>query len=190
MARSLVEHFHSVDVRRLVRARWHSGTWRWLVGERETGSIGYELHPAHRLVLTWTSGGAAYRLPVALVSTPPHLGGLRWWALCPSCGRRRAILYCCGIGFACRGCLGLAYESTREAAFARACRRADKVRERYGAPRGIANPWVVKPHRMRWSTFARLRAREREALPAIVEQGGRLRRSLERLEKRVAKVQR
>jgi hypothetical protein len=167
MARSLVDHFHSIDVRRLVGARWLWGTWRWLVGDRETGSVSYELRPADSLVLVWASGGMDHRLSVTLASTAPNFGGQRWWALCPTCGRRCAILYGHGRGFACRLCRRLAYKSTREDELARACRRLDKVRDRYGAPRGIANPWPGKPTRMRWTTFAKLLEREREALRQV-----------------------
>jgi hypothetical protein len=74
MARDLVEHFHAVDVRRLVRGGWHSGVCRWLRGDRETGSVGYELQPANCLVLTWASDGAAYRLPTR--SLEPRRGNI------------------------------------------------------------------------------------------------------------------
>lgn len=181
MARSLAEHLHSVDVRPLVRGPWRSGTLRWLVGDRETGSVGYELHPQDCLVLIWTSRGTAHRLPVALVSTAPHFGGVRWWALCPGCGRRCAVLYGYGRGFACRLCLRLTYESTRENAFSRACRRVAKVRGRYGAPQGIAWPWGSKPRRMRWVTFARILDRERAAQSVMVAHQDAFCASVERL---------
>jgi hypothetical protein len=120
-------------------------------------------------VLAWASGGIDHRLSLTLASTAPYFGGQRWWALCPTCGRRCAILYGYGRGFACRLCLRLAYESTRENEFGRAGRRVNKVRDRYGAPRGMANPWPGKPHRMRWTTFARLLEREQRSVSVALE---------------------
>jgi hypothetical protein len=58
---------------------------------------------------------------VRLVTTRPHLGGLRWWFICPlihggiSCARRVAKLYRRTKYFGCRKCLGLTYRSSQEA---------------------------------------------------------------------------
>jgi hypothetical protein len=41
----------------------------------------------------------------ALTSTAQHLGGVRWWWVCPDCGRRAAVLYApCGLYWCCRRC--------------------------------------------------------------------------------------
>jgi hypothetical protein len=174
MSRGIVEHRLAVDVRRIARNGWTSGTVRRFVGDVVCSSVGYVLDlEGASLVLTWASSGVPYRLPVTLTSTAPHFGGVRWWACCPSCSRRCAILYAYGRGFACRVCLDLTYESTREDAFSRACRRVDKVRVRHGAPRGLARSWG-KPHRMRWDTFGRLLERERLALGVVSESVRRL----------------
>jgi hypothetical protein len=125
-------------------------------------------------MLEWFCEGVPYRLPVALETTVPNYAGERWWARCPHCSRRVAIVYWAGTIFACRLCLGLAYTSTREDVFSRICRRTDKVRERYGAPRGLLLPWIVKPDRMRWATFARLLADEVEAIDAALARVRRL----------------
>jgi len=52
---------------------------------------------------------------IELTTTVPHFGGLRYWYVCPNCDRRKRKLYAFmlreGWGFACRLCLGVAYES-------------------------------------------------------------------------------
>src|SRR5207253_2236084 len=56
---------------------------------------------------------------VRLVTTPCHLGGVRWWFVCPlsrggvACGRRPRKLYLVGRYFGCRRCHGLTYTSTQ-----------------------------------------------------------------------------
>lgn len=58
--------------------------------------------------------------PVPLVATPCHLGGKRWWFICPlivngkACQRRVRKLYLRGRYFACRRCHGLVYRSSQE----------------------------------------------------------------------------
>ena len=58
---------------------------------------------------------------VRLVTTRPHLSGLRWWFICPlvvndrPCRRRVAKLYGPGKYFGCRTCKGLVYRSSQEA---------------------------------------------------------------------------
>ena len=47
-----------------------------------------------------------------LTSTTPRFGGLRYWFLCPRCGRRVGKLYHVE-RWACRRCLNLAYQSQR-----------------------------------------------------------------------------
>jgi hypothetical protein len=57
---------------------------------------------------------------VRLVATPCHLGGRRWWFLCPlhrngvGCGRRVRKLYLVGRYFGCRHCHELTYRSCQE----------------------------------------------------------------------------
>jgi hypothetical protein len=57
---------------------------------------------------------------VRLVATRCHLGGVRWWFVCPlstngvACGRRVRKLYLRGRYFGCRHCHGLTYLSTQQ----------------------------------------------------------------------------
>jgi len=87
------------------------------------------------------------------------LGGERPWFLCPGvgCGRRVAILYF-GADLLCRRCLGLAYPSQREAAPARAHRRATRIRQCIEERGGKVSGAISKrPKGMHRETFYRLR---------------------------------
>lgn len=83
---------------------------------------------------------------VRLVTTPCHLGGVRWWFICPLttkghyCGRRVGKLYLPpgGMYYGCRHCYNLSYESRNEPRLARPggmgypivlIRRCDDLRE-------------------------------------------------------------
>jgi len=96
------------------------------------------------------------RVRVKVVSTPCHLGGKRYWFLCPRCGRRCAILY----PFWCRTCMRGRYLSELGSPRDRKLLKAMRLRERLGqVSGGIIAPLPPKPHRMHWSTWLRLRDR-------------------------------
>ncbi len=71
------------------------------------------------LQLRYTRHGHDVVLGIQLVTTTPHLGGVRWWFLCPhradgeQCGGRVAKLYSPpnGLYFGCRQCYDLTYQS-------------------------------------------------------------------------------
>ena len=54
-----------------------------------------------------------YDYRIGLVKTPCHLGGVRYWFLCPQCGRRVGKLYRKPLGemYFCRICNDLTYQS-------------------------------------------------------------------------------
>jgi hypothetical protein len=110
----------------------------------------------------WFDGNRVRRTSsiVDLETTIPPFGGHRWWARCPGCDRRVLKLYAPSGLVGCRVCLDLVHPSTRENRFARACRKAQTVRIRYGFTPCLSVPWLVKPKGMHWATFARLRARD------------------------------
>jgi hypothetical protein len=126
----VVEDCHALDLGVLERdgafAPWRSGRYRWLVGERETGSIGYRIEQRQGdrqwLVLDYAWGEAKEHvvIPVALETTSPHFGGIRWWGRCPlivngvACNRRVRKLYLRGRYFGCRRCHNLTYKSCQE----------------------------------------------------------------------------
>lgn len=94
------------------------------------------------------------------------LGGHRRWFACPTCSRRVAVLYGAGRLFACRPCKALAYASQSESLDDRAARRADRIRKRLGWEPRILNGPGLKPARMHWRTYERLRE-QHDALVAV-----------------------
>lgn len=129
--RATTESSLALDVRQLSRDRsrfaeeshfvhtWHRPGTRVpsaSVSVRVTNSRG----PAPAVVLTYrTDGSEAARVVTAVVAldrTAPFFGGVRWWFVCPACGRRAAILYA-RLGreeFLCRRCHGLTYRSSQD----------------------------------------------------------------------------
>jgi hypothetical protein len=161
-----IERAFPVDVRLLVRAGAGAGTLR-----RGTNLLGYTVNLASlRLTVYGSCDGIPFAECAGLSATYPHYGGARWWAKCPGCGRRCAILHFVGPGrLGCRVCLHLAYESTRETAFARACRRARRIRFRLGASTNLVGP-LEKPKGMHWRTFWELARREGAAASVALGQ--------------------
>jgi hypothetical protein len=129
-------------------------SWKNYYGE-EAGSIGVTVSTMDgenyaRFQYTHTCRSTAektecdYRVP--LVTTPCHLGGVRWWFICPLtrngayCGRRVGKLFLPPGGryYGCRHCYDLSYESRNESRHGRfACmgryltldRQMEKARE-------------------------------------------------------------
>jgi|HubBroStandDraft_6_1064221.scaffolds.fasta_scaffold510464_1 hypothetical protein len=102
---------------------------------------------------------------VRLTSTPCNYGGQRRWFVCParSCGRRVAVLHLGSKYFLCRRCCGLAYASQREDRKYRALRRVQKIRMRLGGSGSVDELFPEKPHRMRRTTYERLKEKAEEA---------------------------
>ena len=100
-------------------------------------------------------------LPIVTTSTP--FGGQRHWFSCRGCGRRCRIVYH-RHRFRCRTCLKARYESQYEAEPTRISARRWRIRalltERGGEEWkfGLDDGFPVKPPRMHWSTYRRLRA--------------------------------
>ncbi len=73
-----------------------------------------------RLVYSIPALKEDFNYEVRLAATPCHLGGVRWWFICPlvkdgvACGRRVRKLHFCGKYFGCRRCHGLVYRSSQE----------------------------------------------------------------------------
>lgn len=128
--KTTVEDCRAIDLGLLERdgafTPYHTGVLRWLLGERETGSIGYRIEQTQGdrlwLVLDYAWGEAGEHVvnPVALETTRPHFGGVRWWGRCPlavggvACNRRIRKLYLRGRYFGCRHCHKLTYTSCQE----------------------------------------------------------------------------
>jgi hypothetical protein len=131
--KATVESRYSIDVATLKRRRLllpglsdHLGSFSWTRGGDKTeASVSYALtvgKTAGTLRLVYRVGLAkedvAY--PIRLVTTACHLGGVRWWFICPlsrngvACGRRVRKLYLSGKYFGCRQCHNLTYTSCQE----------------------------------------------------------------------------
>src|SRR4051812_15686884 len=115
-ARTPLSSCLTIDVRRIVKTGWTSGSIRC-----GASSVGYRrgyCGGAEQPTFEWSSGGEPHAVAVKLTATSPNYSGQRWWARCPRCDRRCGILQLDGRALGCRVCLGLAYESTRETVFA------------------------------------------------------------------------
>ncbi|VTS01845.1 Uncharacterized protein OS=uncultured bacterium GN=ACD_48C00479G0005 PE=4 SV=1 [Gemmata massiliana] len=104
-----------------------NGTLRWYrKGASEPSSaVGYtivvgETGGVLRLDYQMTRSREKLDYAVELVATTCHLGGRRWWFICPltrngmTCTRRVRKLYLCGSYFGCRYCHDLTYTSRQE----------------------------------------------------------------------------
>lgn len=130
-----------------------AGYWSW----GAAGSLAFRVDlEAGCLLLAYVWAGAETSERIALTPTPCNFGGVRWWARCPACDRRIAVLYGVRGLFRCRTCSGLVYESTRETAGDRALRKSLKIRARLAGPPGIIGARLAKPPRMWWRTYGRL----------------------------------
>jgi len=149
-----------------IRAGWHrAGSVYWSRNGEQVASIGYEARmdespPFVRLHYTVDrTENIDYR--VGLTATYPHLGGVRWWFICPArgCGRRVGKLLKAPGGkyFFCRRCLGIGYQSQRQDRFFRAVGRAQRIRVGLGGSTCLYERFPEKPKRMHWTTYERLR---------------------------------
>ncbi len=155
-----------LDVRRLARENaLHPGASSvvsWSHGGQELGRIGI-IAEADAIILDYVLDQPGHtpqpvRERVELERTPCPYGGSRPWFRCPGCRTRRAMLHGRAGWFRCRHCHDLAYGSTRDAAWARAWRRAAGLRNQLQS-KGNPDTFPVKPKGMHWRTYTRVLAR-------------------------------
>jgi len=98
-----------------------------------------------------------FEYPVDLQTTRPHLGGLRWWFVCPLCQGRAQKLFLPPDAdrFGCRTCHKLSYASSSERPFDRYIARARKIQLRLGGSASLLDPFPAKPKGMWWRTYRR-----------------------------------
>jgi hypothetical protein len=113
-----VEDCYKVDANNF--ARWelfHPGIrWcrtRWTLGGRETGSCGV-LSRIYDNSADCVFQFNGREVPVNLSPYPPGFGGLRYFFLCPLCGKRMRTLHFKNAEIACRICHDLTYQSCNE----------------------------------------------------------------------------
>jgi hypothetical protein len=134
--KTTVEDCRSLDANRwmregILKASVHvSGTWAWYRDAQRkemASSIGYEVRtfggqPWLRLHYTITRTQEEVDYRIALETTRPRFGGLRWWFVCPlvvrgiPCRRRVGKLHLppAARSFGCRSCHELTYTSCQE----------------------------------------------------------------------------
>ncbi|MBI9047244.1 MAG: hypothetical protein JEZ06_22345 [Anaerolineaceae bacterium] len=156
-----------LDIRKLKRSvrlspgQWFS--WQWSRGDRIRASIGIRVRVDYLLLEYTHNKTDAVEQRITLTWTPCNYGGERVWFICPSCGKRVAVIYLGGKSFACRGCCNLTYQSCNETARDRKFSRADKLRERIGARPGCLNSLpIFKPKGMHQTTWTRIRLEIRQ----------------------------
>jgi hypothetical protein len=139
------------DVRQVARKgmlRPGAFAWHWTsnYGEK-VGSVGVRVtDDAQRMI--------------RINRTPCNYGGSRPWLLCPSCGRRCAVVYFGAPGgrYACRRCSRVAYLSQCEDETGRLWRKQRKIECKLAGGASEWNGWQ-KPKGMHQQTFDRLRHR-------------------------------
>ncbi|MGL4961001.1 MAG: hypothetical protein ACRC67_07195 [Inquilinus sp.] len=95
---------------------------------------------------------------VRLTTTVPPFGGLRWWFICPTTGRRTSKLYLPrgGERFLSRQAYQLGYASQRVGALDRGHLARQRILAKLGSTDGTRHELPAKPKGMRWATYDRL----------------------------------
>lgn len=149
--------------------RWQWRTWQG----PQTATVALTVTVGERAVLRYNWRGQPVQpYTVAVATTQPPFGGVRYWWLCPHCGRRVADLYG-GRLFLCRQCHGLTYR-TAQAGSADVTpsvqNRLRVLRKRLAIDDADDDSrWLSKPVKMRWRTYERLEA-EYLDLAALADQ--------------------
>ena len=158
--------------------RWGSLTWN--VNGEERARIQVECHADH-LILNYKSrerGGEweSIRDRIPLSFTTPNYGGRRAWFICPSCSKRKRVLWGRKL-YRCAKCWGMAHDSQYEDRASRLLDRAQKIKVKLGGDASCMEPFPPKPKGMHWRTyFAKRNEFEHtyhQANLAIVQQFGR-----------------
>lgn len=145
-------------------------SWHWSNNYGEmVGSVGVIVAgDADRVTLSyqWTPYNSDPRNVECLLRvdhTPCNYGGSRPWLLCPSCGRRCAVVYFGAPGgrYACRHCVRVSYLSQCDDETGRLWRKQRKIERKLAGGAGEWNGWQ-KPKGMHQQTFHRLRGQRWE----------------------------
>jgi hypothetical protein len=155
------------DVRQIARRgllRAGAFSWHWSSDGEQVGSVAVRVaDDAQRVILTyqWTPYNGEPRhveCSLWIERTPCNYGGGRPWFLCPSCGRRCAIVYFGAPGgrYACRHCVRVGYHSQCEDETGQLWLKQRKIERRLAGGAGDWNGWQ-KPKGMHQQTFDRLR---------------------------------
>lgn len=156
----------ALDVRQIARKgllRPGAFSWHWSRNGERVGSVGACVGgDTDRVTLSyqWTPYNSDPRnveCSLRVERTPCNYGGSRPWFLCPSCGRRCAVVYFGAPGgrYACRHCVRVAYLSQCDDLMGRLWRKQRKVERKLAGAAGEWNGWQ-RPKGMHQRTFNRL----------------------------------
>jgi hypothetical protein len=145
----------------------------WTCGGEVVASVRTICHSDYlELFYLWRdddSDSNPIRVKVPLVETACHFGGARKWFLCPTCLRRIGVLVLVEKTWGCRTCSKLHYACQQESEWQRAQRRILKIQKQLGNV-DIAcsiEPWLPRPHRMRYATYLRIVTKAEKPLQVI-----------------------
>lgn len=128
----------------------------WSSGGEERARIQVECHGDH-LILDYKSREHGdewepIRDRILLSFTTPNYGGRRAWFVCPSCNRRKRVLWGRKY-YRCAACWGMKHDSQYVDRASRLLDRAEKIKIRLGGRAGCYEPFPPKPKGMHWRTY-------------------------------------
>ncbi len=124
---------------RTIHGKWYWKHLGWLVY--------YSIHAPSKTMGLVFNHGLPVQQEVKLDRTEPNYGGIRWWFICPKCGRRVSRLYRPSYThyFFCRHCYDLTYESVQSAG-SWADKLFEKAAREINASKRVARLWVRLTH--------------------------------------------
>lgn len=141
---------------------WEWATMNWSSGHGHKSSIGYQVQPGVGVRLFYTVGETdKLDYVVKVTTTPCNLGGVRYWWLCPRCGRRCRVLHCNRL-FVCQRCSGTYYETQKNKdTLTRIDNELTAIRRRLKAKKTltVTDRLPDRPKGMHWRTYMRLSER-------------------------------
>ena len=166
-----------------------SGELKWSIDGQLIASAHFRLELKNiensRLIIDTVirpeGGRALRRQTITLTALPQHLGGLRWWMLCPLTGKRVRTLHLPigGDRFASRMAWNLAYRVERLDRFDRPFEKLFRLQRRLGSAPGL-EMGLKRPKGMWRRTYARHAARFEsldvactEKIAALIKNAGR-----------------
>jgi hypothetical protein len=120
------------------------------------------------IVLKYRSNGKKIADPIRLEYSPCHYGGTRVWFICPSCKKRRTMLFR-GQYFRCRECLGLTYASLHEDKAERPLNRLMRQRWKLGGSGALFDEFPPRPKGMRWENYYQKREEQLQQLRSSLD---------------------
>ena len=159
-----------VEETRFITSRWvksHLQTLskqplqvNWYQGKESLGSASVSLVSHNQLCVRYKYRRSCEGDWVSVTDFVPiqlstcRYGGVRFWFICPKCGKRNAIIYVDTV-VACRDCLGLRYQSEYEDEISRLQSKTQKIFDRIGHD-------YVRPKGMHHKTYERLLSKANE----------------------------